>query len=50
MLGAKLSDQIPGDMNLTLTLTPNSNEELHGTKPGTEPAVKSLCLLDRIGS
>ena len=30
MLGANLSDQIPGGPNLTLTLTLNSNQEVFG--------------------
>ena len=36
MLGANLSDQIPGGLNLTLTLTPNSNLEPHELKPDTD--------------
>ena len=36
MLGANLSDQIPGGPNLTLTLTLNSNYEFSGIKPDTD--------------
>ena len=36
MLGANLSDQIPGGPNLTLTLTLNSNWEFSGMKPDTD--------------
>ena len=36
MLGANLSDQIPGGPNLTLTLTLNSNLEFSGIKPDTD--------------
>ena len=38
MLGANLSDQIPGGPNLTLTLTLtlNSNKEFSGIKPDTD--------------
>ena len=36
MLGANLSDQIPGGPNLTLTLTRNSNLEFSGIKPDTD--------------
>ena len=35
MLGANLSDQIPGGPNLTLTLTLNSNEEFSRIRPET---------------
>ena len=36
MLGANLSDQIPGGPNLTLTLTLKSNLEFSGIKPDTD--------------
>ena len=56
MLGANLSDQIPGGPNLTLTLTLNSNYEFSGIKPDTDIVPKifrahdltsDLHLLDR---
>ena len=40
MLGANLSDQIPGGPNLTLTLTLNSNLELFEIKPDTAIVLK----------
>ena len=36
MLGVILSDHIPGDLNLTLTLTANSNSGFSGIKPDTD--------------
>ena len=42
MLGANLSDQIPGGPNLTLTLTPNSNWEFSGIKPDTDIVPKNF--------
>ena len=44
MLGVILSDHIPGDLNLTLTLTANSNLEFSGIKPDTDRIFKSSTL------
>ena len=42
MLGASLSDQIPGGPNLTLTPTLNSNQEFSEIKPDTDIVPKML--------